>query len=176
MTFDPKDLLATIQFNVAKYGFHVTLVPGATLPRFAYTIGARELIGFELVLAGGTYYSANEVKRIISQIVSSGRRARSMHGLTTRLGSLGSFSLSPVDQSWVTSLMLGAVEYHGSRQVASMQIVPDPDHSTLDVPAMEAPWNASEQPVWRWVGERWTHPISPKSVAVTNCRPYVAKG
>ena len=61
MTPPRKKALATIKRNIEKSGFHIYIVAGEQTPRFAYTVGLRESLGAELVLAGGLYYDAQEI-------------------------------------------------------------------------------------------------------------------
>jgi hypothetical protein len=65
--------LEQIKHNIEKSGFHVYIVMGAgPTPRFAYTIGLRESLGAELVLAGGLYYE-NNARRWDSAVARRGR-------------------------------------------------------------------------------------------------------
>jgi len=80
----------------------------------------------------------------------------------------GSFSLRNVHSSWSAELMLGALDYYQKRDIPALQIVPGGDHWTIDVPDMSAPWNATKEPVWRWLREPWTYPVPENSTAATN--------
>lgn len=48
-----REFLRLIQANINAYGYHVTVVTGGALPRYAYTIGCVLIVGAELVFAGG---------------------------------------------------------------------------------------------------------------------------
>ena len=57
-----------ISQNIEQFGHHITLVNGNSMPRFAYTIGLRESLGFELIFAGCIYYSQKGVHEIINDV------------------------------------------------------------------------------------------------------------
>jgi pentose-5-phosphate-3-epimerase len=61
--------LRTVRANISTHGRHITLVQGGPLPRYAYTIGAAEAAGAELVLAGAAYFKADDVGRILNGAV-----------------------------------------------------------------------------------------------------------
>ncbi len=65
-----KPALEAIARNISKFGHHLYLIAGAASPRFAYTIGLGETLGFELVLAGAAFYDTDAVKRIVNAIAS----------------------------------------------------------------------------------------------------------
>ena|SRR5579864_1169617 len=67
-----KTALDQIRQHIAKSGHHVYVVVAKTTPRFAYTIGVSEWMGSELVLAGGFFYSNDEVPAIINGIAAQG--------------------------------------------------------------------------------------------------------
>lgn len=64
--------------------------------------------------------------------------------------------------------MLGVFDYYQTRDIPAIQIVPDKDHRTIDVPDMSAPWNALAEPVWQWLKEPWIFPVPKESTATTN--------
>jgi hypothetical protein len=163
-----RSMLETIRANIAKYGHHITLVSGSEVPRFAYTIGISRIIGAELVFAGGTFYSAEEVQRIINEIAKNLVATSTPDHLIVVVDALGSFSLRQADMSWSSALMLGAFDFYQSRDIPGFQIVPDNAHWTLDIPDLTRPWNAQSEPVWRWLHEPWENSVSPQSVATTN--------
>lgn len=156
-----------IRKNIAQSGHHVYVVSGGGAdPRFAYTIGVSESIGVELILAGAILYMRDDVGTIINDIAAQlksqpDRRVFEVTGL-------GSFTLRKVDSSWATELMLGAFDYYQKRDIPAFQIIPDKDHWTIDIPDMSEPWNATTEPVWRWLKEPWTYPVSEGATALTN--------
>ena len=169
MNFDKETAFDLIRSNIASHGRHVYVVAGdGPLPRFAYTIGVRDRIGVELVLAGASIFQANEVTHIINHIASKLQIDEAQRDKNYDLGSLGRFSLRPTDPSWTSGLMLGALDYYKVISLQVLQIVPDDLHMTIDTPDLARHWNASEQPVWQWLYTPWTLDVPPTSKAITN--------
>lgn len=166
--FARNSTLELIQVNIAKYGHHILLVSGGMSPRFAYTIGISNTMGTELILAGASFYSAEDVNRIINEIAGNVGAHNAWHQLSYEVSSLGVFSLRKVDTSWTNALMLGALDFYSASDIPALQIVPDQAHLTVDVPNLTQPWSATAEPVWRWLHEPWGNSVSPRSVAVTN--------
>jgi len=159
-------VLNLIRANIERYGHHIYVVSGGTTPRFAYTIGASESIGTELILAGAILYMKDDLVNIINELVSQmkelpGRKISEVAGL-------GSFTFRDVDSSWAGELMLGAADYYQRRHVPALQIVPDKTHWTIDVPDLSVPWSATKEPVWQWLREPWIYPVPENSTATTN--------
>ncbi|WP_162852440.1 DUF4262 domain-containing protein [Dinghuibacter silviterrae] len=94
-----------IQSNIERYGFHITIVGSGIQPRFAYTIGLTELLGFELVFAGGVIYLKDELIVIFNEIVKELNERKDLDLDEIKVKELGAFSLSTVDPSW-SKLML----------------------------------------------------------------------
>lgn len=171
MTTTSRDsALRLIESNIARRGRHIYTVSGAPLPRFVYTIGVSQQFGAELVLAGASIYTANEAMCITSAIAGSLSADVDLDQDVFEVESLGRFSLRSVDVSWSSCLLLGALDFYGVSAVRAMQIVPDDEHWTIDVPDLSRPWSAEAEPVWQWLHRSWTEVVSPESVAVTNLR------
>jgi len=155
-----------IEENINKYGHHITFVIDAVEPRYAYTIGLNGQMGFELVFAGGIYFMKNEVTEIINSIVDQ------LKNLTTsdefNLKSYGIFKLSRTHTSWSKLMMLGVFDFYNINTVQAFQIVPDNNHSTLDIPDMSNEWNESSSPVWKWLAKDWEYSVPKDSKVITN--------
>lgn len=162
-----EEMLARIQRNIERYGHHVYLVAGKQTPRFMYTIGLSPAKGVELILGGAAIYSNEEAKRIIDQLAQAEALAPA-DGPVLEVDDLGSFSLRRVDGSWTRLLVLGALDYYGQPDVPALQIVPDDDHLTIDVPDLSRPRSADSEPAWRWLTEPWELAVPDHAVAVTN--------
>jgi hypothetical protein len=158
--------LDSIRQNIADHGHHIYVVSGGADPRYAYTIGVSESIGAELILAGAIFYMKDEVVEIISDIAAQ-LKAEHDQKLFEVVG-LGSFTLRKADTSWVTALMLGALDFYQVREIPAFQIVPDEAHWTIDVPNMSAAWSAATAPIWQWLHEPWTYPVPEESMTATN--------
>jgi len=124
LQMDHETALATIKNNIEQAGFHLYVVMGGAIPRYAYTIGLRESLGTELIMAGAYYYSADEIGRIVKTVSTclwTDGPPRQVAGP----GDLGTFVLQGAHESWTRSLMLGALDYYKTDDVAALQIVPD---------------------------------------------------
>lgn len=165
------EIINSIRSNVAKHGYHLYVVSGGgPLPRFAYTIGGAERCGSELILAGASLFLAEDLDLIFSTFFDVIKRGELAPGARISVGSLGYFFTRKVDWTWSKELLLGALDYYGVDFISSLQIVPDADHWTLDIPDLEKPWSAESEPVWRWLYERWDFLVPAESVAATNLR------
>jgi hypothetical protein len=136
------------------------------MPRYAYTIGLRDVVGFELILPGALCYEAREIQQIVNAFGAGLRADATLSEL--EVAAVGTFSLRPAHDSWVRSMALGALDFYGVDEVPGVQIVPDADHWTIDVPDMEQDWAASQEPVWQWLGRPWGYDVPQESIAATN--------
>lgn len=163
---DRRRMIEIIRRNIAESGQHITLVKQSTIPRFAYTIGLSPVVGAELLIAGAIIFDAEEVYKIlngISEYLKGRPRERQVN-----IDGFGQFLLLESHASWVDDLLLGVFDYFETDKVSALQVVPDPDHLTLDVPDTSSPFNLSGQAAWRWLKEPWTLPVPEASSAVTN--------
>jgi hypothetical protein len=161
--------LEEIRKNIARFGYHLYIVSGKQDPRYAYTIGLSPRLGHELIFAGGILFMYKEVGAIIRGIVEQLKDATSVsERQPCQVAPFGSFSFRPCDPSWVSLLMLGATDFYQREDIAALQIVPDDEHITIDVPDMAIPWSAETAPIWRWLKEPWTYSVPSDSEAVTD--------
>jgi hypothetical protein len=165
---DRERALNDIRDNIARSGYHLYVVSGDLQPRFAYTIGLSPKIGTELILAGGIIYMYEQVGQIIKAIAETLIGDPVPQESPYRVSPYGSFGLRHVDPSWARTLMLGALDYYQKPEVAALQIVPDKDHWTVDVPNMTTAWSQEMPPLWRWLKEPWPYPVPVSSHALTN--------
>ena len=161
-------MLEKIRSNIARDGHHIYLVMGGAEPRFGYTIGVSEVVGFELILAGAAFYSANEVSQLIIAVAAKLKSTNTWQDLRVELESLGAFSLREVDTSWVKKMMLGTLDFYNVSEIPALQIIPDEAHWTVDIPNLTQPWSVTAEPAWRWSDEGWEFPVPEHSTAVTN--------
>ena len=165
---DRERALSNIRENIAHNGYHLYVVSGGMQPRFAYTIGLSPKIGKELILAGAIIYMYEEVTQIIKGVAEALSSDPALERSEGRIGRDGSFTFRHVDPSWATTLMLGALDFYQTPEVAALQIVPDKKHWTVDVPNMTTVWSPDVSPVWRWLKEPWSYGVPASSHAVTN--------
>jgi len=163
-----KAFLKDIQANIARHGHHIYLISAGTCPRFAYTIGLRPRLGAEIILAGASIYSGDDVARIINSTAETVEPQRPWQEWCFDFDAYGSFSVRKAHETWTTKLMLGALDFYGVEAISAFQLVPDEAHWTIDIPNLSAPWNAAADPAWRWLQESWEYPVPSKSVAATN--------
>jgi hypothetical protein len=162
MTTARREAIREIKRNIAANGFHIYLVAAGHSPRFCYTIGVKDTLGYEFVFAGGVYYSAADVVRIVKRCV------RSPKVTSLDFGALGRFSLQKIHNSWASKLLLGANDFYGVSHVPAVQIVPPRKWMTIDVPNLSLPWSAKTEPVWRWLNNSRTCRVTDKAMAGTN--------
>lgn len=162
------DFFRRIRANIATHGYHVTVVTGGALPRYAYTIGGKDLVGAEFIFAGGEAYSQAQVGEILQAFLSWATQAPTWQQATIAAGALGHFSLVPADSSWSQRLLLGAFDYYQPAAIPVWQIVPDSPHRTLDIPDMSTAFDVATQPVWQWLVRSWPYPVPEASMAITH--------
>jgi hypothetical protein len=164
---DRAKMLDLIERNIQRSGFHLYIVGGGSVPRFAYTIGLRESLGAELVVAGAVHYLTDDLLRIVHSIRGQLENSARFDSVVSVDG-LGRFALRRADRTWVRPLLLGALDYYKVGEVDAYQIVPDEVHWTIDTPDMAREWSAVSEPIWRWLHEPWGLQVPPKSTATTN--------
>lgn len=157
-----------ISLGISKRGFFIYRITDGACPRYTYTIGMTEAVGLELVFAGGAVYSAKDLNLILETVRSFVLKEGFATGRTIPVENLGAFSLRPVHYSWVSALLLGAVDYYPGRQLAAIQIVPDAAHTTVDVPNLERAYTLETEPVWRWQFETWPHEVKASATVITD--------
>ena len=163
-----EELLEVIEFNIQRYGCHIMIVSGGNVPRYAYTIGLHKILGFELVLAGAIFYMKDELYVVMNFIAEVLKKQEGEKNIEISINDLGRFSLSKVDDSWSSMMMLGVFDYYGIESVQAFQIKPDSIHSTLDVPNMAIKWNPLSEPVWQWLNLKWSYSVPENSQVITN--------
>lgn len=153
--------------NIRDFGYHVYLVSAGSTPRYFYTIGLNERIGFDLIFAGGLSFSASSVKEIIDLAFRALERA-SRVPKKLELPGYGCFELVRACDAWVHALALGAVDFYGADDVKVFQLIPPSRHLTLDVPRMDSRIEPQSQRGWRWLVEPWPYSLSIDSSVAIN--------
>lgn len=167
----PRDkALELIAINIKRNGYHVYVVSGGPVPRWAYTIGLSQSLGCELVLAGGALLSKASVLDLIKVLSQGGAWQINQTFADDR----GQFALSPVCGSWGAELLAGANDYY-SRQVVALQIVPLGALATIEVPDLAHEHVRGEPSAWRWLFEKWPYlNVPPNSEAMVDA--HVLRG
>lgn len=165
---DKSDFFSIINKNISLYGYHVTTVTGGPCPRFSYTIGLEDKIGYELIFAGGENFSIEEINSIISDISTLTIGRRDFSEFDSYPTSLGLFFISDTHPTWNHLLTLGIFDFYQNKQIKIRQILPEQNSRTLDVPSLATEYDASAEPIWKWLTVIWSYPIPRSSVAITN--------
>lgn len=158
-----KDFLDIIKENIDVNGYHMTLVNGGQHPDFFYSIGLKERLGFELVLAGGAF-SIKESESIFDYVykqLQSNQPVESSFSFSEK----NVFYLGKVDSSWCKQLMLGVYDYYKVDEIIAYQIIPV--DRTLDVPEMSEVI-VSNDPIWKWLFIDWTVKAPSNAYVITD--------
>lgn len=168
MNISRENFLKTIKSNIEKKSFHITVVQSSENPRFAYTIGCLEKLGFELIFAGGENYLYEEILSIFNNLVPSLNKEFNFQQFEANLSNLGTFTLSPVNNTWCKKMMLGVYDYYNIENFIAYQVLPNKKHFTLDIPNMSIVWSP-EDIVWKWLDDNisWDLGIPKDSKVIT---------
>ncbi len=141
------ELLAKVASSIKRLGYHIYVISGGDIPRYAYTIGLYERLGLELVFAGGYYFSVNQVQSIIRTAAAELSKEKCATGFDCV--DFGRFKFSPADQSWSKLMLLAAFDYYKVDHIRAVQVCPAQQFWTIDVPDMTQNWESSLDPVWK---------------------------
>ncbi|WP_168202448.1 DUF4262 domain-containing protein [Pedobacter sp. KBS0701] len=158
-----KEFLDIIKANIKKHGYHLTLVTGGQHPRFSYSIGLTEKLGFELIMAGG-FDSVNNNEMIFDYIVNELQSGFAVDS-EFLLPDASTFQLNKVDPSWAEKMMLGVYDYYDKTEIVAFQIFPV--NRTLDIPLMSE-LMVSNDPLWKWLDIDWNVKAPKNSYVVTD--------
>jgi hypothetical protein len=164
-----KDILIEIKNRIEKYGYHRYLVKSFKTPRYSYTIGLYNSLGFELLFGGVIFFEKNDELEVIFKgiikVLLKNKKARKFH-----IKDLGNFELREVDSSWSSLMMLGVLDYYNLDEIKAFQIFPiDIEKSTIDIPDMSKPWD-QENLTWKYLNEKisWKYDVPESSLVITN--------
>lgn len=147
-----------VRRNVSRFGFHVNFVGGGgQVPSFAYTIGLRDKLDFELLVAGCSLLGATGAFEKLSYAASL--------ALNDEFDSR--VSVSEVRQQWVDLLLLGAIEYCPSVPLRAYQLIAPLVSKTIDQPDTSSVTDLEREP-WKWLTSDWTFPVPRTSRVVTD--------
>jgi len=162
-----------IEYNIEKYGYHLYLISdNGPLPRISYSIGLKEKLNFELILAGALLFNDEEIKIILDEIIIKLRENRNINSVIT---SLGKFHLKKVNATWVNKLMLGALDYYNIDDIETLQVLPSKEYMTIDIPVLSKEYNPEQEPIWKWLTIDWIYTIPTSSTCVTNTEVLYGK-
>lgn len=157
-----------IRTNIEQFGRHITCVLGGESPRYLYTIGLSAQTGFELVFAGQVQIPTKTVKTLLNRISKVLEGGKSVKKLSLDFQKLGRFTLSQAHPSWSKRMVLGALDYYEREDLKVMQVLPEPERATIDIPPMDEPFDPEKHRVWQWLDGGWPYSVSSDSLAITN--------
>jgi hypothetical protein len=167
MTDDERELLhAHIRVEIATSGQYAALVQDGQTPRVGYTVGLTEADLPEVVLAGGMALLAKPVLRTLKAAAVVSRAGRLADGGFLDLPGVGSLRAFAVHPSWARLLLGRARDFYARDDIPALQLVPDGDLRTVEVPDMSVAWDPEREPIWRWLVERWESDLPPDALVV----------
>ena len=169
------DFLEEVKSNIINYGHHISIVKNGVCPRFGYSIGALEKIGFEVIFAGGLFYKNDEASMIIDNVIRKMNYDSNWQELKIEIDTLGIFVLSKAHHSWSKLLAIGVYDFYKKNDIEVLQILPDKEHYTIEIPNLSCQFNASKQPIWQWLVNEWSYPIPKDVMVVTNLDVLLGK-
>jgi hypothetical protein len=167
--------LEEVKTNINNYGHHISIIKNGVCPRFAYSIGAVEKIGFEVIFAGGLFYKNDEVSIIIDNIINKINHDSNWQELKIEINTLGVFVLSKAHHSWSKLLALGVYDFYKKDDIEFLQILPDKEHHTIEIPNLSQEFVSFKQPIWQWLVNEWSYPIPKDVMIVTNLDVLLGK-
>mgnify|MGYP005991100317 CR=1 FL=1 len=127
---------AKIQTHIQDSGYHLYIVSTKESPRYAYTIGLKERIGYELCFLGALFFDVNEVEEIFaslsSKLIKEGEAK-------IEVQKYGIVELRDVRPDWVSELFFGALDFHGEEHVVFKQVYLNEYNAFIDVPNCSLP-------------------------------------
>ena len=133
-------------------------------------LGAKKSSVLKLFLLAVSIIQKKNVNVIIDKIVEELKKGVDWQKIFLNIDSLGSFSLLEVDKSWSELLALGAFDFYNQKAIRFLQILPDKEHNTIDVPDMSREFNVTSQQIWQWLVREWDYQVPRNSTVVTNLK------
>lgn len=155
-----------IDNNIDKHGYHLYSIWQGNMPRYMYTIGLKNSFGFEILMAGCLFYDMHDAQFIFNEIIISLKNDPQKRSFELR--NKGFFALNDVDESWTNALLFGAHDYFSNKNISCLQIYPDSDHLTIDVPDCRKPLKHEDHVIWRFLHEECDLNIPVGAIGVTN--------
>ncbi len=167
MNRDKEEFKRLIKSNIEEYGHHVSIVAGGPDPRYAYTIGLYEKVGFELIIAGAVLFLKEDILKILNDIASAtvNENKNTLDNQEYLVGEWGDFKIRETHNSWNELMLLGVFDYYDIKKVKAYQILPGSHFFTADIPNMSTPFIEKSDPIWKWLKSDWELDL-PKDVSV----------
>jgi hypothetical protein len=171
-----RKMLDLIRKNIETTGFHIYQVQPGPCPRYIYTIGLYEKIGFELILAGTSYIDDDNACELLQFMAAALLKAKSKRKFSRKLGRQTiEFKLTQVDPTWSEKLILGATDYYSNPTIKAMSLVIGEQFQTIDVADLSGSFDKNAKSPWKWLDSKWPFPIPQESMAITNLNALFGK-
>ncbi len=157
-----------IRRNIINHGHHMTSVLGGESPGYLYTIGLKERVGGELVIAGLSNLGIPLAGHLANEFSARLRDGEAADKIVYEVETVGSFKLTPAHTSWTGRLMLGVKDFYKTKKVVAWQIVPSNQKPHIDTPDLSQPFDVQREPVWQWLDGGWPYRVSPDSAVATD--------
>lgn len=152
-----------IRTNIAAFGYHTYIVLPGVCPRYSYTIGFTDTVGFELICGGMALFDSEDLRHIFFTVSKELVRKRSARQILDR--TRGRFALRKVDNSWIEAAALGAVDFYKTRDLEFYQIFFE-DLRTIDDPDMSYEIDHLVNGSWKYLIHEWPYQIHKESQAL----------
>lgn len=129
-----------INAHIQSRGYHLYVISSSDAPRYVYTIGLKERIGYELCLAGAMFFNLDEVEEIFSHLIG---KLKGMDDSRIELLSYGAVELLDVGNDWVEGLFFGSLDFYGEDFIKFKQIYLHQFKELIDVPNCSLPLDQS---------------------------------
>lgn len=166
---EKSSVLRLIKYNIENYTYHQYFISGGSLPRYVYTIGLHETLGYELIAAGLGYYQDEDIGLILDSAVKFLQSSHSDLSSSFEFGG-ARFIFRPVDEGWSRLLLLGALDYYDISGVKAYQLIPDRGCATVDVPDLAVPPQTVIDGPWQWINKLWPFEVPEDSRVITNVK------
>lgn len=171
-----KRMLEQIRKNIETCGFHIYQIPPGPCPRYLYTIGLSEKIGFELILAGTSYLEDDNAGELVQLIGDELLKTKSKRSFSKKLGRQSiEFRITKVHPTWSEKLILGAADYYQSPTIKAMHLTIEEKFQTLDCADLTKPFGKTAMSAWKWLACKWPFKIPEESMALTNLNALFGK-
>ena len=158
----------TVEENIARYGYQLTIASGGQVPRFAYTIDRANSGQPDLLMAGCSVFLLKDVKRIVETTKQLLETGQVEEGAAFAIEEFGKFSLRPVHPSWQKGLLTGCLYLYRMETTPAYQIVPEKNFWTIDTPDTVLAYDPEAHVVWKYLYQEWDQPQPITSTVLTN--------
>lgn len=162
-------MLELIRRNIQNHGRHIYAVAPGCAPQFFYTIGLYEMSGFELLFAGGAIFDKRSIASVLNQAARLIEEGAEPAKIRLHSEALGPVRCVKTDPSWVSGLLLGALDYYNLSSLPVWQLIPENvEKLSIDIPDTAEPFSEAGHPVWRWLEKECPYDVLKDSVAVAD--------